>query len=128
MQSVSAEMQQDKAFVLKYRWPDDMVIIDTSDLGLSGQLRMEDRPTFNRALRLIAEGTAKTIVVARVDRLFRDRWGKEYAKFMEISYTYGVKDVTLTDDRRAIDFVYAVSISSDVDHFRRECDAAWQHI
>ena len=128
MKNVSAEMQQDKTFVLKYGWPDELIIMDTSDLGLSGQLRMEDRPALNRALRLIAEGTAKTVVAARVDRLFRDRWGKEYAKFMEICYTYSVKVVTLTVDRRAIDFVYDFSISSHVDQFRRECEAAWKYI
>lgn len=128
VKNVSAEMQQDKTFVLKYGWPAELIIMDTSDLGLSGQLRMEDRPAFNRALRLIAEGTAKTVVAARVDRLFRDRWGKEYAKFMEICYTYSVKVVTLTVDRRAIDFVYDFSISSHVDQFRRECEAAWKYI
>ena len=47
---------------------------------------------------------------------------------MEICYTYGVKVVTLTADRRAIDFVYDFSISSHVDQFRRECEAAWKYI
>ncbi len=128
LKNVSAEMQQDKTFVVKYGWPDNLIIMNTSDLGLSGQLRMEDRPAFNSMLRLITEGTVKTVVAARVDRLFRDRWGKEYSKFMEICYTYGVKVVTLTVNRKNIDYVYDFSKSGDVDQFRRECEAAWKYI
>ncbi len=128
LKNVSTEMQQDKTFSLKHGWSEDLIIMDTSDLGLSGQLRMENRPAFVKMLRLIAEGTVKTIIVAQVDRLFRDRWGQEYSKFMEICYTYGVKVVTLTNNRKAIDFIYDFSISWHVDQFRRECEASWRYI
>ena len=100
LKNVSAEMQQDKTFALLQGWTEDLIIVDTADLGLSGYLRMEDRPAFVRMLRLVADGAVKTIIVAQVDRLFRDRWGQEYSKFMEICYTYGVKVVTLTNHVR----------------------------
>lgn len=128
MKNVSAEMQQDKTFALLHGWTEDLIIMDTSDLGLSGYLRMEDRPAFVRMLRLVADGAVKTIIVAQVDRLFRDRWGQEYCKFIEICCTYGVKVATLTNDRKAIDFVYDFSISWHVNHFRQECEAAGRYI
>ncbi|HZU70563.1 MAG TPA: hypothetical protein VFA09_25040 [Ktedonobacteraceae bacterium] len=40
----------------------------------------------------------------------------------------GDRKAILTVDRRAIDFVYDFSISSHVDQFRRECEAAWKYI
>ncbi len=46
--NVSAEMQQDKSFAVSCGWVDDgtCIIMDTRDLGLSGQLKMEERPAF----------------------------------------------------------------------------------
>src|SRR5258708_9048221 len=81
--NVSAEMQQDKSFAILCGWIDDglHIIMDTDDLGLSGQLRMEERPAFVKLLRRIEDGTVKTVIAAQVDRLFRDRWGAEYSKF-----------------------------------------------
>lgn len=40
-------MQVDKKFALACGWPEELIIVDDRDLGLSGQLRMEDRPAFN---------------------------------------------------------------------------------
>lgn len=45
--NVSAEMQQDKRFALRCGWTNERIIMDTRDLGLSGRLRMEDRPAFS---------------------------------------------------------------------------------
>lgn len=126
--NVSAEMQVDKKFALVCGWPDELILVDDRDLGLSGQLRMEDRPAFNEMNRKIANGQVKIVIVAQVDRLFRDRWGQEYAKFMEICYTYGVKVITLNHTRTAIDFIYDFSISWHVDQFRRKCEEAWKYI
>src|SRR5260221_7421463 len=66
----SAEMQQDKNFAILCGWVDDgkNIIMDTDDLGLSGQLKMEERPAFVKMLRRIAEGTIKTVIAAQVDR------------------------------------------------------------
>lgn len=126
MLNVSSEMQQDKSFALAYGWKDELILMDTSDLGLSGRLRMEERPAFTNMLRLIEEGKVKTIIVAQVDRLFRDRWGQEYGKFMEICFTYGVKVATLSNNRQFIDFIYDFSIPWHVENFRKECEASWR--
>jgi DNA invertase Pin-like site-specific DNA recombinase len=74
--NVSAEMQQDKTFALNFGWSEDLIILDTRDLGVSGQLKMEDRLAFNDMNRRASNGIVKTIIAAQVDRLFRDRWEK----------------------------------------------------
>ncbi|GHO98345.1 hypothetical protein KSF_083930 [Reticulibacter mediterranei] len=126
--NVSAEMQQDKSFAILCGWTEEMIIMDADDLGLSGQLKMEDRPAFVKMLRRIADGTIKTVIAAQVDRLFRDRWGAEYSKFMEICYTYGVKVVTPNPWRTGIEFIYDFSIPWHVDKFRRKCEEAWSYL
>ncbi len=128
--NVSAEMQQDKGFAILCGWVDDEahIIMDTDDLGLSGQLKMEERPAFVKMLRRIEDGTVKVVIAAQVDRLFRDRWGAEYSKFMEICFTYGVKVVTPNPWRTGIDFVYDFSIPWHVDKFRRKCEEAWSYL
>jgi hypothetical protein len=126
--NMSAEMQQDKKFALLCGWPEELIIMDTRDLGVSGRLRMEDRLTFSEMITRIAEGIVKTIIAANVSRLFRDRWGKEYARFMEICFTYGVKVVIANKTRTGIEHIYDFSKSSDVDLFRRKCEEAWSYI
>src|SRR5690242_10526961 len=84
--NVSAEMQKDKSFALSRGWADEQIILDDRDLGVSGQLRMEDRPAFNEMLRRIASGQIKAVVAINVDRLFRNKWGDESGKFMEICH------------------------------------------
>jgi hypothetical protein len=126
--NVSAEMQVDKRFAMSCGWPEERIIVDDRDLGVSGQLRMEERLAFNEMNRKIADGQIKIVLAAQVDRLFRDRWGAEYAKFMEICYTYGVKVITLNHTRTDIDFIYDFSISWHVDQFRRKCEEAWKYI
>src|SRR6266700_871039 len=126
--NVSAEMQQDKGFAILCGWLEETIIMDADDLGLSGQLKMEDRPAFVKMLRRISDGTIKTIIAAQVDRLFRDRWGAEYSKFMEICYTYGVKVVTPNPWRTGIEFIYDFSIPWHVDKFRRKCEEAWSYL
>ncbi len=121
--NVSAEMQQDKSFAVKCGWQDNGtdIIMDIDDLGLSGQLRMEERPAFVKMLRRIANREIKAVIASNVDRLFRDKWGQEYSKFMEICYSRGVKVVTP-------DFVYDFSIDWHVERFRRRCEEAWNFL
>ncbi|MBX5449698.1 MAG: recombinase family protein [Thermogemmatispora sp.] len=121
MQNVSAEMQKDKAFALRCGWREDQIIVDDRDLGVSGQLRMEDRIAFNEMLRRIAGGLIKAVVVWNIDRLFRNRWGDESGKFMEICHTHGVVVVTP-------DFVYDFRISWHIDRFKRRCEEAWNYL
>src|SRR5436309_15777491 len=67
--NVSAEMQQDKRFALRCGWTNERIIMDTRDLGLSGRLRMEDRPAFSDMIAGIGEGKIKIIIAANVSRL-----------------------------------------------------------
>src|SRR5947209_17035782 len=123
--NVSAEMQQDKSFAVKCGWQEDMIIVDTRDLGVSGQLRMEDREAFRDMLRRMQgrDGFAHIgAVIARdVARLFRNKWGDEPGKFMEICFTYTILVVTA-------DFVYDFRINWHIDKFKRKCEEAWSHI
>lgn len=132
MKNKSAEMQQDRRFALLCGWPEDLIIMDTRDLGVSGRIRMEEREAFSDMIARIADpnlrNRIRTIVTANVSRLFRDRWGKEYARFMEICYTYGVKVVIANKTRTGIEHIYDFSISSDVELFRRKCEEAWSYI
>ena len=132
MKNMSAEMQQDKRFCLYCGWTEDLIIMDTRDLGISGRLRMEEREAFSDMIIRIADPNplkrVRTIVVANVSRLFRDRWGKEYSRFMEICFTYGVKVVIANKTRTGIEHIYDFSKSADVDRFRRKCEEAWSYI
>src|SRR6266566_4716604 len=128
MKNVSAEMQQDKKFALRCGWTEELIIMDTRDLGVSGRLRMEDRLAFSDMITRISEGKVKIIIAANVSRLFRDRWGKEYARFMEICYTYGVKVVIPNKTRTGIEYIYDFAKPSDIEQFRRKCEEAWSFI
>jgi DNA invertase Pin-like site-specific DNA recombinase len=123
--NVSAEMQQDKSFAIKCGWTEDLIIIDKRDLGVSGQLRMEDREAFRDMLRRMPETAGKerirAVIVRDVSRLFRNKWGDEPGKFMEICYRYNVLVVTA-------DFVYDFSVNWHIDKFKRKCEEAWSHI
>jgi len=128
LKNVSAEMQQDKKFALRCGWREDLIIMDTRDLGVSGRLRMEERLAFSDMILRISEGKVKIIIAANVSRLFRDRWGKEYARFMEICYTYGVRVVIPNKTRTGIEYIYDFSLQNDVELFRRKCEEAWSYI
>ncbi|MFL5586536.1 MAG: recombinase family protein [Ktedonobacteraceae bacterium] len=121
--NMSAEMQKDKSFAIKCGWVDDggNIILDTSDLGVSGQLRMEDRVAFNAMLRRISNHEIKAVIASNVDRLFRNKWGDEPGKFMQICHDNGV--VVITPD-----FVYDFRISWHVDRFKRRCEEAWSYL
>ncbi len=121
--NVSAEMQQDKSFTVSCGWVDDgnQIILDSRDLGLSGQLRMEDRPAFRDLLRRIENNGISAVVACNVDRLFRNKWGDESGKFMEICHRYNVLVVTP-------DFVYDFRISWHIERFRRRCEEAWNYL
>ena len=126
--NVSAEMQQDKKFALRCGWSEELIIMDTRDLGLSGQKRMQERPAFADMITRIAGGKIKIIIAASVSRLFRDRWGVEYGRFMEICYTYGVRVVIPNKTRTGIERIYDFSVRADVDAFRDKCEESWAYI
>ncbi len=106
-------------------WTEDIIIVDDRDLGLSGQLRMEDRPAFRDMLRRMQareDFVSIGAVIARdVARLFRNKWGDKPGKFMEICHANNILVVTA-------DFVYDFRISWHIDKFKRKCEEAWNHI
>jgi hypothetical protein len=55
MKNMSAEMQQDKRFCLLCGWTEELIIMDTRDLGISGRLRMEEREAFSNMIARIAD-------------------------------------------------------------------------
>jgi len=119
--NVSTEMQKDKSFAISCGWTEEHIILDDRDLGVSGQLRMEERLAFNDMLRRIANGHIKAVVAVNVDRLFRNKWGDESGKFMEICFRYGV--IVITPD-----FVYDFRISWHIERFKRRCEEAWNYL
>jgi hypothetical protein len=102
--------------------------MDPADLGMSGQKRMDERPAFVGMLVRIENRIVKTVIAGQVDRFFREKWGIEYGKFMQICAEYDVKVVTLTHDRREIDSIYDFRKSKDIEEFRKECERAWHYI
>lgn len=123
MENISAVMQQDKNLAIQSGWLDTPgnIIMDTQDLGLSGQLRMDQRAAFLQMIRRIMDGIIKAVVASQVDRLFRDGWGAEYSKFMKICFEYGVVVVTP-------DFVFDFSRDEHTEKFRRLCEEAWSYM
>jgi Resolvase, N terminal domain len=121
IKNVSAEMQKDKSFAISCGWTGKYIFLDDRDLGVSGQIKMEDRPAFKTLLRRIANGEVKAIIASNVDRLFRNKWGDEPGKFMEICFRYGVIVVTP-------DFVYDFGINWHIERFKRRCEEAWNYL
>jgi len=105
-----------------------MIIVETDDLGLSGQLRMEERPAFVKMLRNIASGKVRAVIVANIDRFFRRKWNDEAEKFMQLCDTYEVKVIVPNPWRTGIDFVYDFSVKWHIDQFRRKCEEAWNYL
>jgi len=128
--NVSAEMLQDKRFALLCGWADQpgAIILEKDDLGVSGQLRMDEREAFVKMLRNIAAGIIKAVIVANISRFFRRKWNDEAEKFMMICETYGVKVIVPNPTRTAIKKIYDFSRSGDIQDFRRECEEAWNYL
>ncbi len=122
LKNISAEMQQDKSFARDYGWTDAQIIMDPADLGKSGQLRMDERSAFLGMLGRIRNGIVKTVIAAQVDRFFREKWGVEYGKFMQICCEYNVKVVILTHDRRNTIFPFPGILTSSGESVNKHTD------
>ncbi|GAC1613668.1 MAG: hypothetical protein NVS4B7_05260 [Ktedonobacteraceae bacterium] len=106
---------------LRLGWQQPQVRHPKDDMELSGTLRMEDRPAFKLMLQWIIQGQVRAVIAVNVDRLFRDKWGTEYSKFMEICEKYHVLVVTP-------DMVYDFSDSYCIKLFRDRCIQAWEYL
>ncbi len=124
--NVSSELQLKEDgelwnLALRCGWKQHQVRHPKEDMELSGTLRMEDRPAFKQMLQWIINGEVRAVIAVNVDRLFRDKWGTEYSKFMEICEKYHV--IVITPD-----MVYDFSDDWCVRSFRDKCIQAWEYL
>lgn len=91
------------------------------DMAVSGRLRMEDREAFKLMLQAIIAREAGAVLCIEVDRLFRDKYGQESGKFMEICEKYGVIVIT---PRQIYDFRNA----NDISDFKEDVARAWEYM
>lgn len=91
------------------------------DMAVSGRLRMEERIGFKLMLQAIIAGEAGAVLCIEVDRLFRDKYGQEAGKFMEICEKYGVIVIT---PRQIYDFHNA----GDISDFKEDVARAWDYM
>src|SRR6266567_2731097 len=124
--NVSAEMQLEEdgklmQIALQCGWKPHQIRCPKDDMALSGRLKMEERPAFRQMLGFIRSGTVKAVIAVEVDRLFRDKFGAEYGKFMEICEQYGVLVV-------CPDMVYDFRDNYSITRFRDRCIAAWEYM
>ncbi len=124
--NVSAELQIKEDGELwelaqRLEWKPKQIRHPKEDMALSGRLRMEDRPAFKQMLAWIINGEVRAVIAVNVDRLFRDKWGTEYSKFMEICEKYHVVVVTP-------EMVYDFSDPYCIKLFRDKCIQAWEYL
>jgi Resolvase, N terminal domain/Recombinase len=124
--NVSSELQLKEDgelwnLALRLGWKQHQVRHPKEDMELSGTLRMEDRPAFKQMLQWIINREVRAVIAVNVDRLFRDKWGTEYSKFMEICEKYNVLVITP-------DMIYDFSDNWSIKSFRDKCIQAWEYL
>src|SRR5439155_11854154 len=102
-------------------WIETQIRFPKDDMELSGQLKMEERPAFKLMLTWIIRGEVRAILAVQVDRLFRDKFGAEYGKFMEICEAHKVLVITP-------DMIYDFADGYCVKSFRDKCIQAWEYL
>ena len=90
--------------------------------GVSGQKKIYERPKFLELWRAIHDGTVGSIIVAREDRLFRDRFLTQATQFAEECAHRGV--LLIVAGRRCYDF----RIQDDFNAFIRKMQEAYGYI
>lgn len=91
------------------------------DMAKSARLRMEDRPGFKLMLQAIIAGEARAVIAIDVDRLFRDKYGSESGKFIEICEHYKVIVITPT-------FTYDFHDPTHIKLFKDAVARAWDYM
>ncbi len=64
---------------------EDRVLVYDEGAGRSGQLRIDERPKLQHLYADCSRGIIGTIIVAREDRLFRDKHGQQVGTFTEMA-------------------------------------------
>ena len=72
-------------------------------------------------LRRIERREIGAVVTCNVDRLFRNKWGDEYGRFMQICHDNNV--IVITPE-----FVYDFTVDWHIDRFKRRCEEAWNYL
>src|SRR5947209_1627306 len=91
------------------------------DMAMSARLRMEDRPGFKLMLQAIVAGEARAVIAVDVDRLFRDKYGSESGKFIEMCERYQVIVITPT-------FLYDFHDPTHIKLFKDAVARAWDYM
>jgi len=78
----STEMQTDDLILwLQHRQIRDNYVLFDADLGMSGTLRIDQRPALQELIRRINADEIKAVLVYQISRLFRDLTGIQYNTF-----------------------------------------------
>jgi hypothetical protein len=99
-----------------------MVLPCDEGSGVSGQKKIYERPKLLELWKAIQDGTVGSIIVAREDRLFRDRWLTQVSQFAEACARRGV--LLIVAGRRCYDF----RILDDFNAFIRKMQEAYGYI
>ncbi len=80
----STEMQTDDLILwLQHRQIRDNYVLFDADLGMSGTLRIDQRPALQELIRRINADEIKAVLVYQISRLFRDLTGIQYNTFAD---------------------------------------------
>jgi len=94
----STEMQTDDLIMwLQHRNVRDNYVLFDADLGLSGTLRIDQRPALLELIRRINAGEIKAVLVYQISRLFRDLTGIQYNTFADDCKNHNCVLVTAYD-------------------------------
>jgi len=99
-----------------------MVIPCDEGTGVSGQKKIYERPKLLQLWEAIQDGTVGSVIVAREDRLFRDRFLTQATQFAEECAKRGV--ILIVAGRRCYDF----RIQDDFNAFLRKMQEAYGYI
>ncbi len=99
-----------------------MVIECDEGSGVSGQKKIYERPKLLELWQAIQDGTVGSIIVAREDRLFRDRFLTQVTQFAEECARRGV--ILIVAGRRCYDF----RIQDDFNAFIRKMQESYGYI
>jgi DNA invertase Pin-like site-specific DNA recombinase len=98
------------------------IILYDEGSGVSGTKGYDERPELSRLYMDIANGVIGSIVVARADRLFRDKHFRNVSMFTELAERKGIK--VIVPGRTVYDFTK----TKDLQAFQREMQEAYSYI
>lgn len=110
------------AIALRGDTDDSNILVYDEGAGVSGTKGYDQRPKLSRLYIDIANGVIGSIVVARADRLFRDKHFRNVSMFTEIAE--GKKIILIVPGRTTYDFTK----TKDLQAFQKEMQDAYNYI